>query len=166
MLPEPNFPARPDEFVGRKAQIAVFRQALQQGQSTGRSSSFAILGEWGIGKSSLLLKFATVCSEVNFTMLPVFIPASKDVHDYLRFPESLLDKFTDALLAVPKMQARLRAELRNWIQTRKSRWLRSGTRVTAVIPQLWEFPPQTYIEGGLGPFLAPRTIQRRNLLFG
>ena len=114
MHPEPNFPARPDEFVGRKAQIAVFRQALQQGPSTGRTSSFAILGEWGIGKSSLLLKFATVCSEVDFTMLPVFIPASKGIHDYLRFAESLLDKFTDALLAVPKMQARLRAELRNW----------------------------------------------------
>jgi len=30
MLAEPNFPARPDEFVGRRAQIAVFSQALQQ----------------------------------------------------------------------------------------------------------------------------------------
>jgi hypothetical protein len=34
-------------------------------------------------------------------MLPVFIPASKDIRDYLRSAESLLDKFTDALLAVP-----------------------------------------------------------------
>ena len=114
MLAEPNFPARPDEFVGRRAQIAVFSQALQQGLSTGRTSSFAILGEWGIGKSSLLLKFATVCSEPAFAMLPVFISASKDIHDYLRLAESLLDKFADALLAVPQMQARLRAELRNW----------------------------------------------------
>ena len=114
MLPEPNFPAKPDEFVGRKAQIAIFRQALQQGLSTGRTSSFAILGEWGIGKSSLLLKFATLCSEPTIAMLPVFISASKDIHDYLRFAESLLDKFADALLAVPKMQTRLRAELRNW----------------------------------------------------
>ena len=114
MLPEPNFPVKPDEFVGRKAQIAVFRQALQQGLSTGRTSSFAILGEWGIGKSSLLLKFATLCCEPTIAMLPVFISASKDIHDYLRFAESLLDKFADALLAVPKMQTRLRAELRNW----------------------------------------------------
>jgi hypothetical protein len=114
MLPEPNFPARPDAFVGRKVQIEIFRQALRQGLITGRTSSFAILGEWGIGKSSLLLKFATVCSEPDFAMLPVFISASKDIHDYLRLAESLLDKFADALQAVPKMQARLRAELHNW----------------------------------------------------
>lgn len=114
MLPEPNFPVKPDEFIGRRSQIEVFRQTLQHGLATGRTSSFAILGEWGIGKSSLLLKFATICSEPAFAMLPVFISASKDIHDYLRFAESLLDKFADALLAVPKMQTRLRAELRNW----------------------------------------------------
>ena len=66
MLPEPNFPARPDAFVGRKVQIEIFRQALRQGLITGRTNSFAILGEWGIGKSSLLLKFATVCSQPDF----------------------------------------------------------------------------------------------------
>jgi hypothetical protein len=114
MLPEPNFPVRPDEFVGRRFQIEAFRHALRQGLSAGRTSSFAILGDWGIGKSSLLLKFATVCSEPAFAMLPVFISASKDIHDYLRLSESFLDKFAEALLAIPNLQARLRAELRNW----------------------------------------------------
>jgi hypothetical protein len=114
MLPEPNFPVKPDEFIGRRQQIQVFRQALQQGLSTGRTSSFAILGDWGIGKSSLLLKFATVCTDPAFAMLPVFISASKDIHDYLRLAESLLDKFAEALMTVPNMQAHLRVELRNW----------------------------------------------------
>src|SRR5437899_8958284 len=107
VLPEPNFPARPDEFVGRRQHIAAFRQALQQGLSAGRTSSFAILGDWGIGKSSLLLKFATVCSDPAFAILPVFISASKDIHDYLRLAESLLDKFAEALLTVPNLTARL-----------------------------------------------------------
>src|SRR5438477_11896457 len=40
--------------------------------------------------------------------------ASTDVHDYMRLAESLLDKFGDALLAMPNLEARLRAELRNW----------------------------------------------------
>lgn len=31
MIPEPNFPAKPEEFVGRKLQIEAFRRALQQG---------------------------------------------------------------------------------------------------------------------------------------
>ena len=46
MLPEPNFPARPDEFVGRRQHIEAFRYALQQGLAAGRTSSFAILGDW------------------------------------------------------------------------------------------------------------------------
>src|SRR5207249_638843 len=77
VLPEPNFPARPDEFVGRRQHIEAFRYALQQGLAAGRTSSFAILGDWGIGKSSLLLKFAAVCSEhtaANFSsklLLPI-----------------------------------------------------------------------------------------------
>ena len=114
MRPEPNFPVRPEEFVGRRRQIETFCQALQQGLEAGRTASFAILGDWGIGKSSLLLKFAALSSQPSFAMLPVFISASGDVGDYLRLAENLLDKFTDALLAVPTMQALLRVELRNW----------------------------------------------------
>ena len=62
MLPEPNFPVRADAFVGRRLEIDIFRQALQQGLQTGRTESFAVLGDWGIGKSSLLLRFAAPCS--------------------------------------------------------------------------------------------------------
>jgi hypothetical protein len=114
VLPEPNFPVRPEEFIGRRRQIEIFCQALQQGLQAGRTASFAILGDWGIGKSSLLLKFAALSSQPSFAMLPVFISASVDVRDYLRLAENLLDKFTLALLAVPTMQARLRLELRDW----------------------------------------------------
>jgi len=114
MRPEPNFPVRPDEFVGRRQQIEAFREALQQGLAAGRTSSFAILGDWGIGKSSLLLKCAAVCAEPAFAFLPIPFSASTDIHDYMRLAESLLDKFGDALLAMPKLEARLRAELRNW----------------------------------------------------
>ena len=114
MLLEPNFPVRPKEFIGRRRQIETFCQALQQGLQAGRTASFAILGDWGIGKSSLLLKFAALSSQPSFTMLPVFISASSDVGDYLGLAENLLDRFTDVLLAVPTMQTLLRVELRNW----------------------------------------------------
>ena len=106
MLPEPNFPVRPNELVGRRREIDTFREALCQGLVKGRTSSFAVLGEWGIGKSSLLLKFADLCSEATFAMLPVFLSASNDIHDYLRFAESLL--------ARPNLQARLRTEPQDW----------------------------------------------------
>jgi hypothetical protein len=114
MLPEPHFPIRPDKFVGRRQQIAIFRQALQQGLQTGRTESFAVLGNWGIGKSSLLLRFAALCSQPPFAMLPVFLSVVSDIRDYLRLAELLLDKFAEALLAVPNMQARLRGKLSDW----------------------------------------------------
>jgi len=114
MLPEPNFRVRPDEFVGRIREIEIFCQALQQGLVTGRTASFGILGDWGIGKSSLLLKLAALCSQPPLAMLPVFISVSTDICDYLRLAEVLLTKFPDVLLTAPKMQARLRAKLRNW----------------------------------------------------
>ena len=73
MVPEPNFPVTPDAFVGRTRQVDTFRQALQQGLQTGRTESFAVLGDWGIGKSSLLLKFAALGSQPPFAMLPIFL---------------------------------------------------------------------------------------------
>jgi|SRR5215472_7164961 len=88
MRPEPNFPVRPDEFVGRRQQIEAFREALRQGLAAGRTSSFAILGDWGIGKSSLLLKFAAVCAEPAYAILPILFSASTDIHDYMRSPRA------------------------------------------------------------------------------
>ena len=114
MLPELNFRVRPDEFVGQRREIEIFRQTLQQGLVTGRTASFAILGDWGMGKSSLLLKLAATCSQPPFAMLPVFISVSTDIPDYLRLAEVLLSQFADVLLTAPKMQARLRSKLRNW----------------------------------------------------
>ena len=87
MRPERNFPVRPDEFVGRRQQVEAFREALQQGLTAGRTSSFAILGDWGIGKSSLLLKFAAVCAEPAFAILPILFSASTDIHDDMRLAE-------------------------------------------------------------------------------
>ena len=114
MLPEPSFPVSPDEFVGRRSEIDEFREALRHGLAAGRTSSFAILDDWGIGKSSLLWKFADICSEPSYVMLPVFLSVSSDIHDYLRFAEILLDKFAEALLSHPNMQGRLRTELQDW----------------------------------------------------
>ncbi len=114
MLPEPNFPVRPEQFVGRKAQIEAFRVALQQGLSAGRTGSFAVLADWGIGKNSLLLKFAAICSGPQHGMLPVLLSLSEDLGDYLRFAESLLDRLAETPVTTPSLAVRLRSEVRNW----------------------------------------------------
>lgn len=50
----PNSPVAPGMFVGRIEEVQVLEQALVQTRA-GRSKSFMITGERGIGKTSLLL---------------------------------------------------------------------------------------------------------------
>ena len=56
MLPEPNYPARTEQFIGRRDQIEAFEEALRYSTVTRRMASFAVLGDWGIGKSSSMLR--------------------------------------------------------------------------------------------------------------
>ena len=120
MTPEPNFPAKPEEFVGRNNHIDAFRRALRQGLATGRTPSFAILGEWGIGKSSLLLKCSAISAEPRYKMLPVPFSVSKELADYRAFAEALLDTFSESLTRSSLATVRLRRELQNWKLSRVS----------------------------------------------
>lgn len=120
MIPEPNFTAKPDEFVGRRPQIESFRRALHQGLATGRTPSFAVLGEWGIGKSSFLLKCSVICSEPEYNMLPVPFSVSKELADYRIFAEGLLATFSEALAPSHSATVRLQRELQNWKFSRVS----------------------------------------------
>ncbi len=114
MLPEPSFPANPADFIGRAQEIESFKAALRQSVFTKRMPSFAVLGNWGIGKSSLLFKLAHCCRQIDPAMLPVHLSISQDIEDYLRFAESLCDKLADALASSDSLTARLRVEARNW----------------------------------------------------
>ncbi len=116
MLPEPNFPVKPDEFIGRRSHIDAFADSRRHSALTGRMPSFAVLGDWGIGKSSLLLKLAATCSERR--LLPVMLSVSKDVSDYMKFAEALCDKLAHALLASESVGTRIRTEIENWKLTR------------------------------------------------
>ena len=120
MLPEPNFPVRPDEFIGRRAYLEGFKEELRHSAMTGRMASFALLGDWGIGKSSLLFKLAATCSEPNFRLLPVTLSISKDISDYMKFAEALCDRLANTLLASDSLATRIRAEIENWKLTKVS----------------------------------------------
>lgn len=120
MIPEPNFPAQPDEFVGRNTQVEAFQQVLAQGLLTGRTPSFAVLGDWGVGKSSLLLKYSAICSNPEYGMLPVFFSVSTELSDYKCFAEGLLDTFTRALEASGSLETMLIGELQKWKLSRLS----------------------------------------------
>jgi hypothetical protein len=83
-------------------------------------ASFALIGDWGIGKSSLLFKLAATCSEPNFRMLPVTLSISKDILDYMKFAETLCDRLANTLLASDSLATRIRTEIENWKLTKVS----------------------------------------------
>lgn len=165
MFPEPNFPITPGEFVGRGQQIETFRQALQQGLETGRTESFAVLGDWGVGKSSLLLRFAILCSQPPFAILPVFLSVLSDTCDYLRFVEVLLYRFVDALLAVPNMQARLRGKLSDW-RFKRGNFGPGGRESSPLFLSSGKLAPQTHAHRGPGSLLSPCGTEGRDFLSG
>src|SRR5260370_12214317 len=141
VVPEPNFPGQPGQCVGRNGAIEAFRQVLAHGLLTGRTPSFAVLGDWGVGKSSLLFKYLSICSGQEYAMLPVFFSVSTELSDYRHFAEGLLDTFTLALETSGSLETRLRSELQKWKLSRlsvagasferqsTSRFLSSGTAI-------------------------------------
>src|SRR5437667_11256301 len=71
-------------------------------------------GRLGNGQEQFAAEIRGRVRRTSVCVLPILFSASTDIHDYMRLAESLLDKFGDALLAMPNLEARLRAELRNW----------------------------------------------------
>jgi DNA replication protein DnaC len=60
----PGRPVDPKYSWGRKKELETFRRYLEY-STEGNSHNLAILGERGIGKSSLLRKFQQIASEEN-----------------------------------------------------------------------------------------------------
>ena len=114
MVPEPNFPAKPEQFIGRGDHIHAFEEALRYSALTDRMTSFAVLGDWGIGKSSLLLKLANICAQPQHGICPVNLSIGTDLTDYRRLAESLLDKLAETIATSHSIIERVRIEANDW----------------------------------------------------
>lgn len=73
----PGLPIDPKEFVGRKEEIKIFSQSLEQ-SFYGNPQNLAIMGDRGIGKSSLLRKFESIVRDKNCLVIRRDIDASVD----------------------------------------------------------------------------------------
>jgi len=73
----PGLPINPGQFVGRKGELQVFVQSLEQ-SFYGNPQNLAIMGDRGIGKSSLLRKFESVARDKNCLVVRRDIDASVD----------------------------------------------------------------------------------------
>jgi hypothetical protein len=70
-------PVPPSKFAGRKPQIAEFCQYMRD-TLDGNSKNIAILGEWGIGKTSILRKFRQLAEDEGFVCAIIELGPSID----------------------------------------------------------------------------------------
>jgi hypothetical protein len=160
MLPEPNYPARPQQFIGRRDQIEAFEEALRYTTVTRRMASFAVLGDWGIGKSSLLLKFASILARSEHKILPVSLSVRTDFGDYRNLAERLLDKLAKTLATSESIVDRISSEAKKWklkrvnvggltLDRETRRFLSSGsTLLTDALEDAWKcFLKPAHLDG-------------------
>jgi len=110
----PNFPAKPEAFVGRDMEINRFKRIIEEGVSTERTNSIALLGDWGTGKSSLLIKYYDILEKDYKTSIPILFSVTGDITNYEIFAQALLDKFHRNLLHKKNLKEKIKGEIKNW----------------------------------------------------
>lgn len=147
---DPQYPSEPGFFVGRGEQINRFKSRVSDSVLTGKPGSLAILGIWGIGKSSLLLKLKSILDQTR-GCVTIRISLGSDVRDYYAFCQFLVDKINLELTRNRKLPERVRDSIFKWKfeeaklgfltlkKREKSMYLSSGNMVVEYnIKTLWD----------------------------
>lgn len=109
----PQYPSEPELFVGRSEQINRFKKRIDNAISTRRPSSSAILGIWGIGKSSLLLKLKSLVDQTE-GCVTIKVSLGSDIRDYYTFCQFLVDKINLELTRNRKLSEKVRDSIFKW----------------------------------------------------
>ena len=110
---KPNYPTDPEYFVGREKEIERFRYNIEQG-SLYKLDSMAVLGQWGIGKTSMLIKYKDIIQKDFTQVIPITLSITTDLKDFTKFAQTLLDVFQVQLLKYHGFDNKIRGELSNW----------------------------------------------------
>lgn len=115
----PTFPVNPEYFVNRVEVIDSFRTAVGRSVKTRLPTpdNIAILGEWGLGKSSLLRKFETLCAEdfedrKIFSALVELIPAS--CTSFNQLAAKIIDDVDRNITAKTALPLKARNKIKEW----------------------------------------------------
>lgn len=115
ILFEPHLPIKPIYFVGRGEEIGRFRRNIEAGLSSGRTASSAILGEWGLGKSSLLLKLLSILKSDYKDSVGIDLTVTEGLVNYYTFCQALLDRFHLQLSQNSEvLSKKTRTEIHKW----------------------------------------------------
>lgn len=109
-------------FANRSREQALFREGLEQGLSPSGPGPWnvALLGPWGIGKTSLLRRFVRLVREFDPPVLPVALTVTPAVAAPGRLASEMLKRVKDEIDAVqsmPRWPQRLAQEIGKWEPT-------------------------------------------------
>lgn len=115
----PTYPVDPKYFANRVDALSTFKRSIERSVKTRYPTpdNIAILGEWGIGKSSVLKKFEFITLKEFpgrriFCGLVELIPAS--CNSFSSFSEKVIDDLDRNFIASASLIAKIRSEIRNW----------------------------------------------------
>jgi len=102
-------PVPPDKFAGRSGQIAEFSRYLSD-TIDGNPKNLAVLGVWGVGKTSLLWTFEHIAAEKSCTSATIELGEATDSL------VTLFETITQNLATESAKNRRLETELYNFLE--------------------------------------------------
>lgn len=115
----PTFPINPRYFVNRAEILNSFKKALKRSVKTEMPTpdNMAILGDWGIGKTSVLRKFEDLTLK-NFRQRKTFSAIVElgptSCNSWIAFVQKVIDDVDRNFVSSSSIIARIRKEIRNW----------------------------------------------------
>lgn len=116
----PQQPAQPEYFAGRKAEVDYFRKTAINSAKLNPPAplNYAILGSWGLGKTSLTYEFRDIAlGELQRKISCVCIQCSlspQTCKNWDSFSVYILSTVHSTLNATSKIKAKIGAEIRKW----------------------------------------------------
>lgn len=112
----PYFPAHDALFANRKLEQAMFARALRASTQSSLPGAWnvAVVGPWGIGKTSLLRRFAWMASQHEPPVGVVTLTATTALGSFDGFVHSLLARLKQDLLSNIRLGERFLEEFARW----------------------------------------------------
>ena len=110
----PKYPVRPEFFANRQNEIERFRRDFKRTIDSKLPENIAILGDWGVGKSSLAYKFMDIGAKSNVKALSSGFGVPRTIKDVGEFCYLLLYKLNQDLITSKGISSRLKDELLLW----------------------------------------------------
>ena len=112
----PYFPAAHPLFANRRRELSFYRDGLAQGPDARGLGPWnvALLGSWGIGKTSLLLQFALLTDEIDPPALSVVVTVTSGMRGLDGLAGDLLARISTALASHLEWPDVLRREFGRW----------------------------------------------------